>query len=329
MIEASTTRRPSTPAHAQRRIDHGPLVDAHAAGADRMVDRVGPLADQLAQRLRIVSARSRRCSARRRARAAAWRGSPGRSPPRGPAFRDPPDRTGSSGRSAARSRRRAPRACTVPRLFGLRSQTCSDMPVVKWSLRLWSSTIPMQKWSCRSGLSMSGRLLTKPPASAAFEVRRPLPRRRKLAISAGPCGEHRPGQAEQARPFGAQVGDVVAMVLQVGADVGRVLNDLDSEALAAPRPGRRPKPSGAAANRKRRRRGSPRAGRRAAPRGRPGRTRRRRRACPRTRCAAPGNRSRRRGSARATPPDRRARRCSGGRSSGTADRRRRPPGPGR
>ena len=38
MTEASTTRRPSTPMHAQLRVDHGIRPMTHLAGADRVVD---------------------------------------------------------------------------------------------------------------------------------------------------------------------------------------------------------------------------------------------------------------------------------------------------
>ena len=47
----------------------------------------------------------------------------------------------------------------------------------------------------------------------------------------GPGGEHRQGEAEEAGTFGDQVGDIVAMVLQIGPDVGGVLHHLDAETL--------------------------------------------------------------------------------------------------
>ena len=40
ITEASITRRPCDAAHAQPRIDHGARVLAHAAGADRVIERV-------------------------------------------------------------------------------------------------------------------------------------------------------------------------------------------------------------------------------------------------------------------------------------------------
>ncbi len=43
MTEASTTRRPAV--HAQLSIHHRHAILAHAAGSDRVVDRVGVLAN--------------------------------------------------------------------------------------------------------------------------------------------------------------------------------------------------------------------------------------------------------------------------------------------
>ena len=47
-------------------------------------------------------------------------------------------------------------------------------------------------------------------------------------------------EAEQARPLGAEVGDIVAMVLKIGADFWRVVHDLDAEAPSGARPDRSP-----------------------------------------------------------------------------------------
>ena len=141
MIEASTTRRPSMPRTLQRRIDHGAVVGAHAAGPDRMVDRVGALADEPAQRLRIVSSGSVDIAAAVGRERRAGPGSSGRSPRRAPASRDPPGRTGSSGSITRRRRDVGPgEPHRRPGSSASASQTCSDMPVAKWGLRLWSST---------------------------------------------------------------------------------------------------------------------------------------------------------------------------------------------
>ena len=55
MIEASTTRKPVKPAHAQPFIDHGLLILAHAAGAHRMIGGRAATANEIEQVVIVVA----------------------------------------------------------------------------------------------------------------------------------------------------------------------------------------------------------------------------------------------------------------------------------
>ena len=65
MIEASATRNPSTPRTRSCRVDDRALVRAHAAGSDRVIDRIGVLADEGARASPDRHGRSRRDTGRR------------------------------------------------------------------------------------------------------------------------------------------------------------------------------------------------------------------------------------------------------------------------
>ena len=54
MIEASATRSALHAAHAQLRVDYGHGIVAHLAGTDRVVLRVGAIADVLLDGLRVA-----------------------------------------------------------------------------------------------------------------------------------------------------------------------------------------------------------------------------------------------------------------------------------
>ena len=122
------------------------------------------------------------------------------------------------------------------------------------------SSLPITKWSCRSGRSSSGRLLMKPPASAKLVVSRPRRCRRHskmplIALTA-PASE-RPNRSFSLRRV--EHLDDVDVVVQVRADAGQVVAHLDAEARAGARPGRCRRASAAAATAARRPRAAPRA----------------------------------------------------------------------